>query len=91
MHERNIQVYSMQYLCPLKDSSTSHWHADKVNYESGDEDATSSKEHLAGLDPFLGPVLDPFVAVSLPRKMHSSRTVPCCESQILAAWSQNCT
>ena len=37
-----------------------------MSYESGDEDATSSKEHLAGVDPFLGPVLDPFVAVSPP-------------------------
>ena len=41
-------------------------HADKVTFESGDEDAAKSKEHLAGVDPFLGPVLDPFVAVRRP-------------------------
>ena len=34
-----------------------------MSFESGDEDATNSKEHLEGVDPFLGPVLDPFVAV----------------------------
>ena len=57
-------------------SLTEHWHADKVSYESGDEDATSSKEHLAGVDPFLGPVLDPFVAVSLILMSSSTARVP---------------
>ena len=41
-------------------------HAGRVSLESGDEDATKSKEHLEGVDPFLGPVLDPFVAVRRP-------------------------
>lgn len=31
-----------------------------MKYE--DDDDASSKEKLAGLDPYLGPVLDPFVA-----------------------------
>lgn len=37
--------------------------AGRVSFESGDEDAAKSKEHLEGVDPFLSPVLDPFVAV----------------------------
>ena len=68
-------------------SLTEHWHAEKVSYESGDEDATSSKEHLAGVDPFLGPVLDPFVAVSSPSSVFIHQGLLCAIKSRLRLYS----
>ena len=65
----DLKLGCMKEKCAPIHILTEHCHADKVSYESGDEDATSSKEHLAGVDPFLGPVLDPFVAVSSPLRV----------------------